>query len=76
MMDLRTSTITKYFGQLQNYYEYTLGDVRTLNENGFLLKAADTNCQSAPCYNRYFVFEIYFLLLEVPVELVSNYDIY
>ena len=41
MMDLRTSTINKYFGQLQNYYEYTLGDVKTLNENGFLLKAAD-----------------------------------
>jgi len=51
MYNLRKSTITKYFGQLQNYYEYTLGDVKTMNENGFLLKAADTNCRKAPCYN-------------------------
>ena len=52
MMDLRTSVINKYFGQLQNYYEYTLNDLGTLNENGFLMKAADTACQSSGCSDR------------------------
>ena len=42
------SVINKYFGQLQNYYEYTLKDVKTLNENGFLMKAADTACINDP----------------------------
>jgi hypothetical protein len=42
MLDLRTSTINRVFGKLQNYYEYTLGDIKTLNENGFLFKAADS----------------------------------
>jgi len=40
-LELRRSTISKYFGQLQNYYEYKLGDLKTLNENGFFMKAVD-----------------------------------
>jgi len=46
MLEFRRSTITKYFGKLQTYYEYTLGDVKTLNENGFFMNAVEN--QSAP----------------------------